>query len=537
MSAIDPFLRVTQSGRIWWRMEDAIKLGAGFQPNPDSSKQGPTLLATSNQQRATERTLLAAVRKQYAHVTAPQTIEREDGVFVSAGDFLVWLGQYLLETESDIPFPSVLARAVSNAESMHAGTEQYQPLLPQIEEWLKEPLAKLPSPLREQVSREIFPFTWEDLAPSQRRKWAEDRDLKRDPALEGMHKFWFDFYCRRRELEEQIATWEKAGARSAAELAAKERKLTRLNGELSELDSKARKLASKERLENERLARLTVCKEIETSNSAVYVPFPKAMKRLRAAYGATVEELAVWVWLGARDGGLTAYIHANEFAEPEVFHFPPGVGKNFDFVSSLMATDYRESDLAAFKPGERFISSKDLLERWQSQSDIVPEAYVRAKIERSELRDLHPIFGYTQWSDPDNKELPPKKSAVFELSRVEAIEQRDFVDSEAGPNQRKGAGAPVPADQIIDHFKVEFNAAKNGVWWRNRMRDVNAYGLSDCRASKGKPGAFNSSTWFPGEIAAWLVDKKHMDSARVANVLRKAFPDCTDIADQLDPSD
>ncbi|MBL8519709.1 MAG: hypothetical protein JNK75_03470, partial [Betaproteobacteria bacterium] len=360
MTAFDSFLHVTQSGRIWWRLEDAIKLGAGFEPISDASKQVAVLSASSNQQRVAERTLVAAVRKQFPNVEPPRTIERDGVVFIGAGGFLLWLGQYILESVSDIPFPAPLARAVSNAEAIHAGAEPYQPLSPQLAQWLDSPLENLPKPLRDKVSREIFPFTWEMLTPGQRQRWAAERDLQSDPALDGAHRFWFDFYCRKREIEEQIATWNSASVRDAADLATKEKRLAKLESELRALEAKAEKLAEKERRENAKLAVGDAVLEQKAGERAEFVSFPKAMKRLREEHDATVEELAIWVWLGAKGGGLTAYVHANELEEPQEFRFPPGIGRNFDFVGPLMGTDYRESDLANFKPRDRYISATKL---------------------------------------------------------------------------------------------------------------------------------------------------------------------------------
>jgi hypothetical protein len=69
----------------------------------------------------------------------------------------------------------------------------------------------------------------------------------------------------------------------------------------------------------------------EPTQTVRYIAYPKAMHQLAARLGATPEELAAWVWVGPGQGGIAAYVNANELDPPPRFHF--GFGGNDDYVS------------------------------------------------------------------------------------------------------------------------------------------------------------------------------------------------------------
>lgn len=95
--------------------------------------------------------------------------------------------------------------------------------------------------------------------------------------------------------------------------------------------------------------------------------------------------------------------------------------------------------------------------------------------------------------------------------------------------------ASVKAWKIMLHFVVKPSSEQNQFWWRTRMSDAKRYGLLDCRHNKGIPGNKDSSTWFPDQIAGWLIDKGHMKSDKAANTLRTHFSEYADAADLLSP--
>lgn len=142
-----------------------------------------------------------------------------------------------------------------------------------------------------------------------------------------------------------------------------------------------------------------------------------------------------------------------------------------------------------------------------------------------------------EWSaiaTPTASDLAQKEAHLAELRRelstMEQSERNALAKTQKSPRPVAVAG------QIIQHFVVKRDADANDKWWRGRMRDAERYGLAVSRHSKGKPGKKDSSTWFPAEIAGWLVDKDHMTAKGVAGVLRRCFPDCSDVAEMLDPS-
>lgn len=77
-----------------------------------------------------------------------------------------------------------------------------------------------------------------------------------------------------------------------------------------------------------------------------YIAYPKALSRLVKRLGATAEEIAAWIWDGPEQGGLAAYVNANELDPPPRFFF--SVGMDDDYMSYLMACWFRESDIASF---------------------------------------------------------------------------------------------------------------------------------------------------------------------------------------------
>ena len=94
---------------------------------------------------------------------------------------------------------------------------------------------------------------------------------------------------------------------------------------------------------------------------------------------------------------------------------------------------------------------------------------------------------------------------------------------------------PVSKADIVFYFKVKSDEATNEKWWDRRMRDASRYGLIDCRASQGRGKV--PPMFYPDRIAGWLIDQEHMDKHAAAEILRKHFPQCAEVAELLDPSE
>lgn len=229
-------------------------------------------------------------------------------------------------------------------------------------------------------------------------------DYGHDPATEGDRKFWWDFIGRQNRIKEEIEKWEAASATTASDLEKRETRLTELRRDLAVMDKKQRN-ARNDYLDPRSRMRDTS----PASGKTTYIPYPKALKLLSDRLNATPEEIAAWVWMGPNDGGLTAYLNANELEPPPRFYFDYYMGE--DYLAPLMACWFRADDIANFQPADRYITGKGLIERWSKQFGAQVEAFIRAKIAESRLLDMHPTMGATQWSDGDN--FPDKETALF----------------------------------------------------------------------------------------------------------------------------
>jgi len=100
--------------------------------------------------------------------------------------------------------------------------------------------------------------------------------------------------------------------------------------------------------------------------------------------------------------------------------------KSADYIAPLMGCWFREEDIAKFQPEERFITGKALIARWSAHQEIKAEAFVRAKIYESRLMDVHPIYGGTEASFPENELSPALETGLFSISQIEEIEASDL---------------------------------------------------------------------------------------------------------------
>lgn len=233
-----PFLHVLQDGKIWWRLEDAIKLGAGYlSVRDDEANLVPVLRANNNRVRANERTLLGEFSPEHYSETHPRILQRDDGRYVEADEFMNWLSQHISQTQSDIPFPSDLAREVKlasiNSSREASPPSNFESLTIALEDWLGTSFADLPDALRQRVEREFFPMPWDSLSADERRSVALRLDYQRDPATERDRQFLWNSFARMRDLEKEIATWEGIATPTANELALKETRLVALRQELA----------------------------------------------------------------------------------------------------------------------------------------------------------------------------------------------------------------------------------------------------------------------------------------------------------------
>ena len=292
---------------------------------------------------------------------------------------------------------------------------------------------------------------WDQLSAEQRRSVTLQLDQQHDPAMDKINTFWFEFPERKRVLETQIADWQASVASTTGELALRESRLTELHRELARMESRQRR--------HEPVYEPTPQMPVEQSDGSSasrgapveYVAYPRALHQLADRLGATPEEMAAWIFAGPDDGGIAAYLNANELDPPPRFHFSLGNygdgGNDHDYVAPLMACWFTADALARFEPGHRYITGNALIARWSDQPGLKAEAFVLAKIRESRLSDLHPIYGFTQGTSPAEASSPPLSSGLFKLSEVEQIEAEDFPeglvagDRSAAALLQTGAGA------------------------------------------------------------------------------------------------
>ena len=426
-----PFLHVLQNGSIWWPLADAVKLGAGYLPMRDDERNlTPVLRAKNNRVRANERTLFSEFSQDHYTEAHPRILERDDSRYVEAHEFLSWLSQHLAaQTQPAMLFPDDLSHAVRKATGAPVEHSTVLPIFESLtvalEGWFDRPLAELPEALRQRVEQEFVPMPWDKLSADRRRSVTRQLDYQRDPAMERERQFWWDFFDRMDALKKQIAQWEEAASPTASDLALREARLVALRQELARMEAQQRQARGDYYPERKRVKGEDETSSLSQGSVVRYLAYPKAMHQLTARLGATPEELAAWVWMGPKDGGIAAYMNANELDPPPQFHYTVG-SDNPDYVAPLMACWFASTEIDQFTPTERYITGKTLIERWGSKRHLNATAFIRAKIAESRLLDMHPIYGGTVGTFAEEKDFPALSTGLFALSEVERVEDEDF---------------------------------------------------------------------------------------------------------------
>lgn len=261
-----------------------------------------------------------------------------------------------------------------------------------LEKWFDKPLSAIPREAQERIERDFRPMPWDDLSPDQRRSVAHQYDYQHDPTTEQERQYWWDFFCRKEALENQIREWEKAATPTASDLAQKETRLNESRKELGRMKQQERQVKSHYIPEQVNLDGLAGGAAATGAASFQFIAYPKAMKLLVDRLNAIPEELAAWIFYGTEHGGISAYTNANELSSPPKFFYGYHTGAE-DYIAPLMACWFREEDIVNFQPDERYITGNALIESWSKQHGIKPIAFIRAKIAESRLMDMHPIFG------------------------------------------------------------------------------------------------------------------------------------------------
>lgn len=164
----------------------------------------------------------------------------------------------------------------------------------------------------------------------------------------------------------------------------------------------------------------------EASPKTVYIPYSLAFSQLVKRLGeTTAEEIAAWVFMTPKDGGIAAYLNANEIDPPPQFFFGNHIGEH-KYLSWCYRFWFKADDIATFEPDNRFITGKMLLERWAQQKDIPAADRIRIASEESCLMPFHPTLGLTQATYSDDADYAPLEEGLFSLTEVEAYEHERF---------------------------------------------------------------------------------------------------------------
>jgi len=125
-------------------------------------------------------------------------------------------------------------------------TNEYKSLELALKGWLDKDQRKLPKKLRQRISNDFFPLTWDNLAPEQRLSIAQQWDYQHNPAMEDDQDGWWDYVEHRDAIKQQIKEWENVNTPTANDLAKQEARLQELKKELTNwenLDEQSQELS------------------------------------------------------------------------------------------------------------------------------------------------------------------------------------------------------------------------------------------------------------------------------------------------------
>ena len=336
-----------------------------------------------------------------------------------------------------------------------------------LEGWFDSDLCDLPDGLRQRVDgeRRFVSMPWDGLTAQRRRTLALERDYRHDPGTEQDRQSWWKSFERMDVVKAEIAQWEATATPTAGERALREGRLKDLRQELDRINLRERRSRSDYRPKGQQAATRDAPSSTRQDGPVQFVAYPKALHQMAARLSATPEEMAAWIWDGPDNGGIAAYLHANELDPPPRFAFPEGdyVDGDDDYVAPLMACWFRADELDRFEPKHRYITGSALIARWQERPGLKAEAYIRAKIRELSLLNLHPIYGFTQVTASEDASSPPLISGLFKLSEVEQVEAEEFPEAPAAEDRLPTALMQASDGAVAGQITMEALAAEQPV--------------------------------------------------------------------------
>ena len=262
-----------------------------------------------------------------------------------------------------------------------------------------------------------------------------------------------------------------------------------------------------------------------------YISYKRAIAKLRERFdGVTPAELAAWVFMGKDDGGIFAYLNANEFDSPPRFFFS-NQSIVRDYLPLLYQCWFKADDIAQFEPRERFITGRALLVRWVNQTEIPLTDRIRNATRESRLNPIHPTLGLTQATDPDDPLYAPLEEGLFSLTEVKAYEREEF-----GRELNEGADTAMQLDTDEAKKRAEVQAAYdetklngNAINWRYWVHQLPVISAAQaaCLMSALEPDLFanlDECNWQDNEVRT--DPARNIEKARKIQRLAEAQADC-----------
>lgn len=288
-------------------------------------------------------------------------------------------------------------------------------LAPDLEPWFKTPLRELPGDIRTRVEKAYSMFSWDEITPDQRRHLASQYDYRNDPATESHQEYWFSMYSRLHDIQRRINEWSYLAPGSAEDRLIQSNQLQSLEMEEQRMKESIRKL------ERRQFPRYKEGGEsnIPTAHVSDMATFSRAYESLARKFGASKEELAVWIFLGPDDGGLRAY---KENGGVYRFYFEPEMDN--DYVALIHSCVFDERELSLFTPKDRFLTGEELLVSLALELGDSARSFLKSKIDDGSLVDIHPIKGGTDAGNSDSCDLPRMETGLFSLAQIQEMESR-----------------------------------------------------------------------------------------------------------------
>jgi hypothetical protein len=102
-----PFLEVDEEGCIWWPLEEALKLVAGYLPIRQNDRKGTLVLDAPDHEVAFDPELIWYELSDPTHLAGPRVFEDSYGYVVEARNFISWFIEYAVHQSKKAEAPAL----------------------------------------------------------------------------------------------------------------------------------------------------------------------------------------------------------------------------------------------------------------------------------------------------------------------------------------------------------------------------------------------------------------------------------------------